>query len=85
MSADRPVDICRYNFLKSIEDSEGKSVQATIKILMNSDCSSDLNPFLAIIVGLSRTLEGAQPNIGGGGIEHSQRDIKLRVSQSTVK
>ena len=47
----------RYNFLKSIEDSEGeKSVQATIKILKKSDCSSDLNPFLTII--------------GGGSAEH---------------
>ena len=50
----------RCNFSKPIEGAQRvKSAQDTIKILMKSDFSSDLTPFL--------TINGAQPIIGGGG------------------
>ena len=53
-----------------------KSAQDTIKILMQADFSSNLAPFLTNM-GLSTPL-GGHPNIGGGGLGPSQRDIKLR-------
>ena len=57
-------------------------VQGTIKILMESDFSSDLILFLTKVWGLSPSLGGGgvQPNIGA-----SQRDLKLRPCGSRLK
>ena len=60
-----------YNFWKLIGGAErGKDAQGTIKILLNTDFTSDLTHFLHNIVGV-------QLNIGV--LRHSQRDIKLHL------
>ena len=58
----------RCNFFKSIEGAQRtRSVQGTIKILMETDLSLYLTPFLANIgQGAQPIIEGAQPNMGGG-------------------
>ena len=59
-----------------------KSAQGTIKILMESDFSSNLTPFLTNIGGISPSLGGGGSAQlwwgGGGGLEPCQKDIKLR-------
>ena len=51
----------------------------TIKILMESDFSSNLTLLLPTLGGGLSPLLGTQPNIvWGGGVGPSQRDIKLR-------
>ena len=66
------------NFSKSISGGGAQRVicaQGTIKILMKSDFSSDLN--LVIIIGGLAEHWGAQPNVGAT-TGHPQRDVKLR-------
>ena len=43
-----------------------KSVQGTIKILMESDFPSDLTPFLASIIGAQPNNQGLSTILGGG-------------------
>ena len=62
------------NFRKLIGGAErGKDAQGTIKILMDTEFTSDLAHFL-------HNIGGAQLNIGGTELlRHSQIDIKLHL------